>query len=83
MNKKDLAFTNEAKKLADMTFGYMRLYCMEHGLKKEHIVHAMARLCVEMRDTYPDGKPAFDSLAGVAQEAYERANKPVTGDDDA
>jgi hypothetical protein len=53
--------------LAEHAYGVMRLYCMEHQLKKEHVVHAIARMCVNLRESYPDGAAKFDELAADAQ----------------
>lgn len=82
MSKTREQFAEESIAMAKKTFGYMRLYCMEHDLKKEHIIHAIARLCVEMRDTYPDGQTAFDKLAAEAQDRYEKDLRSK-GDSDA
>ncbi len=56
-----------AAAMAEHVFGVMKLYCIEYGLTKEHVAHAVARLCIQVRNTYPDGQAKFDELAGEAQ----------------
>lgn len=71
MSKKEKTFDEWSVALAKHAFGVMRIYCMEYGLKKEHVAAAIARLCVELRSTYPDGIEAFDAIAADAQKKYE------------
>ena len=61
--------------LAEHAYGVMRLYCVEHQLKKEHVVHALARMCVNLRESYPDGAAKFDELAADAQRRMESEAK--------
>ena len=61
-----------AQRMAEHVFGVMKLYCMEYSLTKEHVAHAVARLCISIRNTYPDGPAKFDELAGEAQVRLER-----------
>lgn len=70
--KIDDKFKKNAEDMAKFGFGTMRLFAMEHRLTKEHFVFALSSLCVEVRDTYPDGAEAFDKLAAEAQKHYER-----------
>lgn len=70
MADRDTQFVKNSQALAKHAFGVMRLYCVEYKLTKEHLVDALATLCVELRDTYPDGKQAFDSIAAEAQTRY-------------
>jgi hypothetical protein len=48
----------------------MQLRCKEAGLAKEHFVFALALLYVNMRENYPDGAEAFDTIAKSAGEYY-------------
>lgn len=66
-------FVKAAEGLAKYAFGVMRLYCMEHKLSRAHLVDAIASLCIEIRDSYPEGPEEFDRLAEVAQLRYERS----------
>lgn len=68
---RDVNFDSQAQAMAEHAYGVMRLYCMEYGLKKEHVVHAVARMCVSLRESYPDGKERFDALAADAQSRME------------
>jgi hypothetical protein len=61
--------------LAEHAYGVMRLYCIEHQLKKEHVVHAVARMCVSLRESYPDGAAKFDELAAEAQARMEQEGR--------
>jgi hypothetical protein len=58
--------------MAEHAFGVLKLYAVEYQLSKEHLVHAVARLCVGVRETYPDGPTTFDSLAADAQARMAR-----------
>lgn len=66
-------FVKEAEGLAKYIFGVMRLYCMEARLSRAHLVDAISSLCIEIRDSYPEGTDAFDVLAAEAQARYERS----------
>ena len=66
-------FADSSEGLARHAFGVMRLYCREYKLTKEHLVDAVASLCVELRDTYPEGTAKFDELAAAASDRYERS----------
>jgi len=68
-------FEVESEKLAKHAFGVMRLYCREYKLSKEHLVDAVASLCIEIRDTYPEGSAKFDEIAQAAQQRYERSKR--------
>lgn len=65
-------FDGFAQAVAEHAFGVMRLYAIEYGLSKEHLVHALARMCVSLRATYPDGEAKFDQLAADAQDRMQR-----------
>lgn len=75
MNPRDPKFGETSDKLAKHAFQVMRLYCREFSLPKELFVDALATLCIEVRETYPDGKDAFDRLAKDAQQRYFRGAK--------
>lgn len=68
-------FDQFAQTLAEHAYGVMRLYCVEYQLKREHVVHALARMCVNLRESYPDGPAKFDELAAEAQRRLEREGK--------
>lgn len=68
-------FDSFSQALAEHAYGVMRLYCVEYQLKKEHVVHALARMCVNLRESYPDGSAKFDELAADAQRRMESEGK--------
>lgn len=66
------AFVNEAGALTERLIKFDNLYCQEHGLSKEQRVFAAALYCINLRESYPDGKESFDSIAASAADYYDK-----------
>lgn len=71
----DDKFKKNAEDMAKFGFGTMRIFAMEHRLSREHLVFALASLCIEVREGYPDGAEEFDRIAAEAQKHYEASKK--------
>lgn len=65
------AFIDEAGALVEKLTQYHVMYAKDHGLTKEHVAWAAALYCVNLRESYPDGPEAFDTLSAAASKYYD------------
>lgn len=68
-------FEDDGGALTERIWKYLNVTVGELGLEKEHLVFAVGLLCVNLRETFPDGKKTFDALTEQAAKYYDR-NKP-------
>jgi hypothetical protein len=68
-------FYSDAGGLTERLHKFSQLHCTENGLTKEHLVFAAALFTINLRESYPEGKEAFDTLSESAWDYYEK-NKP-------
>ena len=59
--------------LTERLLVYAQAYCREQNLTPEEWVFAAALLTVNLRETFPPGKAAFDTIAAGAAEYYDSA----------
>lgn len=73
------AFIEEAGTLTEKLMQFDVVYIKDHGLAKEHRAFAAALYCVNLRETYPDGPEAFDTVAEAAAKYYDENKDKVRG----
>lgn len=64
-------FTDSAGGLTMRLAKFAQVSCKDAGLEKEHLVFAVALLCVNLREDYPGGADEFDELAKAAAAYYD------------
>jgi hypothetical protein len=64
-------FIKEAGGLTEFLVKCLNARCRELGLSKEHMVFGMALACINLREEYPEGKEAFDTIAQSAADYYD------------
>lgn len=58
--------------LCERLIQYSQAYCKEQGLAPEELVFAAALMTVNLRESFPSGKEAFDNVAAAAAEYYDK-----------
>jgi len=59
-------------RLTERLTQYAMSYCKEQNFTPQELVFAAALYVVNLRETYPDGKPAFDDIAAKAAEYFDK-----------
>jgi len=60
-----------AAKLTERMVLFGQAYCKEQQLSPEEFVFAAALMLVNLRETFPPGKTAFDSITADAAKYYD------------
>ena len=68
-------FIEDAATVTEMFAKFAPGIVKERGLSKEHLVFSIALYCVNLREEYPDGTDAFDTVAQAAAD-YRDQNAP-------
>ena len=66
-------FYREAGALTETFWKVGRLGKQEANLTDEQVAFAVALLCVNVRETFPNGKERFDAIAAEAAAYYDEA----------
>ena len=58
--------------LTERLMKFSNLYCKEQALDPEELVFAVALYAINLRESFPAGKAAFDAVAAKAAEYYDK-----------